>query len=95
MLCEHVNFETAAEIARLTDVEGGPVVGYTVDIRIRCSDCEEPFCFRGLPMGMSQLAPTSSFDGTVLTAPIHPVSDPTTGIGLLGFSVQIRDGDDG
>lgn len=37
--------------------------------------------------GLSQLAPTGSFDGLTLTAPIHPMSDPTAGIGLPGFSV--------
>lgn len=85
--CVHEDFACLVEVNRLTDVEGGPVVGYSADIRIECAHCHEPFCFRGVPLGLSQFAPTGSFDGQTLTAPIHPMSDPTAGIGLLGFSV--------
>ena len=32
-----------------------------------------------------------AFDGTTLHAPIHPMSDPTTGIGLPGLNVTLRE----
>lgn len=91
--CEHENFACVVEVNRLTEAEMGPVAGYSADIRVECADCREPFCFRGVPMGLSQFAPTGSLDGTVLTAPIHPMSDPTAGIGLPGFSVTYREGE--
>lgn len=94
MSCEHIGFEANVQIERITEVDGGPVVGYAADITIRCAMCQEPFCFRGLPLGVNQLSPTTSLDGATLRAPIHPMSDPTTGIGLLGFGVQVR-GDEG
>lgn len=90
--CQHENFAAHADVARLTNTEGGPVEGYSLDLRVECADCHEPFCFRA-PMGISQFAPTASLDGTVLTAPIHPMSDPTAGIGLPGFSVRFTERD--
>lgn len=92
--CDHPDFAVLADVARITDTEGGPAVGYSATFQVECTACHEPFCFRGVPLGVSQLAPTQSLDGTRLTAPIHPLSDPTTGIGLLGFGVEIREGDD-
>lgn len=91
MSCEHEDFVAHVEVNRLANVEDGPIDGFSVDLRVECIACGEPFCFRGLPLGLSQLAPTMSLDGTVLTAPIHPMSDPTYGIGLPGFAVQIHD----
>lgn len=91
--CVHMDFGVHADVARLTEVDGGPVVGYCVDVKVECADCGEPFCWRGVPLGVSQLAPTVSVDGTVLTAPIHPMSDPTTGIGLIGFRVTTYEGE--
>ena len=90
--CVHENFALLGEVARLTQTDDGPVAGYSIDLTVECAHCHEPFCFRGLPLGMSQLAPTQSLDGTTLTAPIHPMSDPTAGLGLLGFSVEVHDG---
>lgn len=87
MSCEHEDFAAIAEVARVTNTEGGPVEGYMLELRVECAACHEPFCFRGLPLGLSHLSPTGSLDGTVLTAPIHPMSDPTSGIGLPGFHV--------
>lgn len=87
--CEHHEFSALVDVARLTDIDGGPVTGYSADLTIECADCHEPMCFRGLPLGLSQLGPTMSLDGTRLTAPIHPISDPTAGIGLPGFSVEV------
>ena len=87
--CVHEDFACLVDVNRLTDIEDGPVQGYSASIRIECAQCHEPFCFRGVPLGLSQLAPTQSLDGTELRTPIHPMSDPTPGIGLLGFSVRV------
>lgn len=94
MACEHLDFAVLAEVERITETDDGPVVGYSATFQVECVACHEPFCFRGVPLGLSQLAPTQSLDGTRLTTPIHPMSDPTAGIGLLGFSVQVQEGTD-
>lgn len=91
MSCAHEDFEANVDVQRLTDVEGGPVTSFYVEVKIRCTACQEPFCFRGAPHGLSPLRPTISFDGTELTAPIHPMSDPTIGIGTLGYSVKFTE----
>lgn len=93
MTCAHESFVVLGDVARLTETDDdGPVIAYSIAITVECADCHEPFCFRGLSLGVSQLSPTQSLDGTTLTAPIHPMSDPTTGIGLPGIGVTIRDG---
>lgn len=93
--CPHEDFWADVAVQRLTEVEGGPVTAFYAEIKVKCVQCGEPFCFRGVPLGLSQLAPTMSFDGTELSAPIHPMSDPTIGIGTLGFSVRFREEGDG
>lgn len=87
--CPHEEFVAAVEVNRLTNSDDGPVEGFSLDLRVECAGCHEPFCFRA-PLGMSQFAPTMSLDALTLTAPIHPISDPTAGIGLPGFSVRAR-----
>jgi hypothetical protein len=94
MICEHPDFAVMAEVERITKTDDGPVVGYSATFQVECTSCHEPFCFRGVPLGLSQLAPTQSLDGTRLTAPIHPMSDPTAGVGLLGFSVEVHSEED-
>jgi hypothetical protein len=70
--CDHPNFKCDANIFRLTDGEGGPVTGYTADIRIKCSECGLPFRFRGLPAGSHFAEPTVSADALELRAPLEP-----------------------
>lgn len=89
--CTHEDFEARVDVQRLTDVEGGPVTAFVAEVSLHCAACSEPFCFRGVPLGLSHLAPTMSFDGTVLSAPIHPMSDPTVGIGSPGYSVRFTE----
>jgi hypothetical protein len=90
-VCEHESFEADVAVNRHTEVDDGPVIAYSVDLTVRCAVCLAPFCFRGPAVGVSQMEPMVSLDGTELRAPIHPMSDPTTGIGLLGFHLRIHD----
>lgn len=70
--CQHVNFVSRASVGRLTDGEGGPVTGYSVDIRVHCSDCNLPFRWRGLAAGHHFAEPRVSADGLELRAPLEP-----------------------
>lgn len=70
--CPHMSFQTHARIGRLSDTEGGPVTGYTADIKIECVDCGLPFRFRGLAAGSHYAEPRVSVDGTELRAPLEP-----------------------
>jgi hypothetical protein len=70
--CAHFNFHTSARIGRLTKKEGGPVTGYSADIRIKCSDCGHPFTWIGVPLGSSPSQPMASVDCEELRAPIQP-----------------------
>ncbi len=70
--CEHMNFKTTCKVIRLTDVEGGPVTGYTAEIRIFCADCRMPFQFLGTDIGYSDQIPKTNFAGSELRIPIKP-----------------------
>lgn len=88
-MCEHENFVCHADIARLSQVEGGPITHYCVDVTIKCTECGERFEFVGVPMGLSFYHPTVNLDRTELRAPLMPRGRKTPE-GLPGYSVQFR-----
>ena len=76
MSCDHENFVADVAVNRLTTDEGGPVTGYSADVRVRCLDCDEPFVFIGVPVGCTPRFPAASLTGDELRAPIRPASAP-------------------
>lgn len=89
--CEHPDFAAHVEVNRLTSTEGGPVTGYTADIKVNCIECGEPFRWTGLQAGASPRRPMCSVDETELRAPLRPASsDPDFGIGLPGFAIGLN-----
>lgn len=95
-MCEHENFAVEANVARLSDVEDGPINGFSADIKILCMDCGEPFVFIGLPVGLDPRRPMSSLSGTELRAPIRPVSSPSDfgQVGKAAFEMKVWTKDD-
>ncbi|MDQ0376602.1 hypothetical protein [Amycolatopsis thermophila] len=87
--CEHEVFQAEVAVNRLTKHEGGPVVGFRADVRVRCAQCGERFRWSGVPAGLLPDRPAVSVDGTELRAPLRPASaDPDFGLGLPGFTVR-------
>lgn len=74
--CKHMNFKADVCVARLSDREGGPIIGYTADIRVKCADCGLPFRFSGVLPGSHPVEPRVSVDATELRAPIEPAYVP-------------------
>ena len=72
MTCEHMNFKASVNVGRLSHDDGGPVTGYTADVRVNCAKCGMAFRFIGLPAGNHFAEPRVSMDGTELRAPIEP-----------------------
>lgn len=72
MTCQHESFAATCNVHRLTQVEGGPVIGYTMAIVVRCTTCNLPFRFRGLPAGSLFDGAAVSADATELRAAIEP-----------------------
>lgn len=70
--CQHERFEARVDTTRLTSAPGGPVTGYTADVRIRCAQCGMPFRFLGLKPGASPTQPMVSVDATEARLPIAP-----------------------
>lgn len=71
-MCAHDSFKSVVRVGRLSDVEGGPITGYTADVKIECAECGLAFRFRGSRYGSSPHEPMLSADGLELRAPIEP-----------------------
>lgn len=72
--CEHLNFQAAVNVGRLSGVVGGAITGYCADVKIQCAGCGMPFRFLGLAAGNHYAEPRVSIDGTELRAPIEPAT---------------------
>lgn len=70
--CPHEAFAVRADVNRLSDVDGGPIVAIDVELAVDCVACLTPMVFRGLPVGLSPHYPTTSYDGMTMTAPLVP-----------------------
>jgi hypothetical protein len=70
--CAHEHFQCVARVGRLSEVDGGPITGYTADITICCADCGLPFEFLGMEPGSSPVAPRCSIDAAEARLPIAP-----------------------
>ena len=93
--CEHEEFAAFVDVARLSDDDGGPINGYSANIRIDCARCGERFRFVGVPAGLSFSKPTCSVDEGELHVPIRPASsDPDFGMGIPGFALRFTEGGD-
>jgi hypothetical protein len=85
---EHNNFQCQAEINRLTSVEGGPVTGYHVDVKVWCADCNEPFHFVGVPFGMSLVGGAMvSIDGLILNCKLAPGKLEISNFGKAKYTI--------
>jgi hypothetical protein len=71
-VCTHENFDAAVGVHRLTHVDGGPVTGYSAEVRIRCTHCGVPFEFLGLQPGIDTQGARVSMDGQELRIAITP-----------------------
>ena len=71
-MCAHEQFKSMVRVGRLSEVEGGPITGYTADVHIECAECGLPFRFIGKKFGSSAFEPMLSADGLELRAPLEP-----------------------
>jgi hypothetical protein len=66
--CEHKEFVANVAVSRLEDSGR-----YAADITIKCTNCQQPFQFLGLPGGLRPDMPTISVDRTEARMPIAPL----------------------
>jgi len=71
-MCDHHNFAVRANVARLTDVEDGPVKAFVCELEVECADCGTRFQFRGLPPGYGSMGATCSVDALIANLAIVP-----------------------
>lgn len=92
--CTHENIKANVEVTALTHHPGAPVEAYTAEVRVWCEDCEEPFVWMGLPLGLNGQHPTSSLDQQELRAPLRPKSAPDTFGSQMSYTVELPEGQD-
>lgn len=72
------------EVAYLEDT-----ARYSAGIKIRCSDCGQPFRFQGLPLGLNLNGAAMSVDGLEARLAIMPADRiPHPLQGVTGFGVK-------
>lgn len=86
MTCTHEEIEFRANVNRLTDEDGGPIVAYIVDLEARCAKCGERFLFKGGEFGVLADRPALSPDRAELRCPIEPEGETTKG--FPGFRMR-------
>lgn len=90
MSCEHPDFAAFVDVARITEVEGGPAVSFSATVRVDCAACGESMQWVGTPVGLSPRQPMTSVDGLELRAPLRPRSaSPGWGEDGPGFHVTV------
>ena len=88
-MCKHENFLADVQVNRLPETEGGPVKRYCADVRIKCTDCDLPFRFIGLPAGLDLNGAATSIDATEARLAIAPKGEVVSGMeGVRGFSIR-------
>lgn len=60
--CKHERFNACVNVIRLTESEGGPVIGFTADVTITC-ECGVRMQFLGLEPGQDLHGARVSLDG--------------------------------
>lgn len=71
--CTHEDWAAKATLNRLTDVEDGPITGWSVDFEMHCTTCQTPMMWISKVGGCSRFAPTMSDDGLQLQVPCYPL----------------------
>lgn len=69
--CKHTDHHVDVDVSYMED-SGHWIASF----KLRCSQCNEPYRFLGLPAGMSFTHPTVSITGTELHVPMEPEGTP-------------------
>jgi len=77
-----MNFRADVNVGRLTNEEGKPMQ-FHADVRIKCTECGEPFRFLGLKSGVDLRGANCSVDGLEARLSIVPKSSQVPGSHFL------------
>ena len=83
--CDHPGFHADVKVNRFEDSGG-----FLCEVKVRCTACNLPFQFLGLPMGLHLAGATMSADGRearLAIAPSDRVFHPLSG--AVGFGVKV------
>lgn len=87
--CEHEDWHAFVDIVRISEVEDGPIGGYTCQVRAECAECSAPMIWHVPDFGLLSDRPTVSVNGQELRLPGRPATEPDDfGLQLPGFSIR-------
>lgn len=71
--CQHEQWQATAKVISLTDIEDGPITGWTVELEATCVDCLTYMQWLGLPFDALPGRPTVTTPAAItLTLPCRP-----------------------
>lgn len=84
--CAHMNFDANVAVARLEDSGR-----FNAEIRIKCVDCQKPFRFLGLKVGLDTAGAMMSPDGQEARIAIAPADEEQPDwSGVTGFTMEMK-----
>lgn len=92
--CPHEHFFCNVAVSRIERERPEDAMLFQAEVTIRCEDCDTPFRFRGLDMGLDLHGAKVSPDGLEARLAIVPRDDPEPlrGLGAEGFSIKMHGG---
>lgn len=92
--CQHLEFVSNMVVVRHADNEtDNNIIGYSAKITVRCAECEKPFQFLGLPMGLDTQGARVSVDGLEARIAISPQGVQPSPMDRRLFDVRKRPGE--
>lgn len=84
--CDHKNFEAKSNIIRLEDSGR-----FMMEVSVKCTECDTPFQFLGLPLGLNMEGAAMEVDGLEARLTIAPQGDVPHPLGnkfVKGFNIE-------
>ena len=82
-MCEHHNFVANVSINRLEDTKQ-----FMADVTVRCSDCDKPFQFLGLPPGLNLQGATTDLEALEARLAICPKGQLPSPLDNIAISIM-------
>lgn len=82
-MCEHKKFDAIVSVARIEDIGK-----FLAEITIKCSECNTPFKFQGMSIGLDYSKTMVSFDGLEARIPIVPKDEKIETPEMTGYEVK-------
>ncbi len=96
-VCAHKDFQAQVSVGRLTekppegvDLDEMDPHSFIAEVQVHCTECGEPFGFKGVGNGFDLDRPTQSMDGLKATLPLRTPSEMAMAGPLASLDLESR-----